>query len=317
MIPGKSKNPKVAVAGHLVDDRLVFPDGRQVSALGGISYNLAALCSINNHGTIIPVCELGFDIVERFYGFFGRYENIALDYIKKIDLPNVVNQLTYSDDGNRQEWNSRIPDQLPLNGLPLDMDALLMNFISGDDVSIEELSEFKKSFRGIIYMDYHSLSLGRNSDGTRFFSRNQNWKEYVACADILQLNLRELATISDVEIADKEGLAENCAAIHSLGPSHIVVTMGNDGIFASLDKGSTKFVVPAIKIERETDTTGCGDTVAAVCLFEYLKTGDLESALPIASSWAAAKAMFSGIDGFHTIDKLVASLGRPQPAVRL
>lgn len=298
----------IAVVGHLVDDEIIRPGGAKISALGGISYNLAALLSIMKKAIIFPVCEIGQDIQAKFNKEFGENEIVDSSGVKILSRPNVVNRLVYDHSGNREEWNSRIPDRLSLVSLSDDIDALLLNFISGDDVGIEELSRFKERSNALIYCDYHSLALGRDDQGKRFYRKHPEWEQYLAQVDIAQMNSKELATITGNESDRAAEIAAGCMMIHRAGPKTVVVTMGRKGAVISLDNGRLKYFLPPIPISQEIDPTGCGDTFASVFLYNYLLTQDPLKSAKIAAGFAAAKATFSGIDGFNRIDDTVRDL---------
>ncbi|MEE9554336.1 MAG: carbohydrate kinase family protein [candidate division Zixibacteria bacterium] len=308
MTVSSEKSPRIAVAGHLVYDEIVFPNGTATSAFGGITYNLAAMCAIMTEGRLFPVCEIGSDRREAFDKYFGNLKILDDSFVKHTDKPTVVNRLVYDRSGERKEWNSRIPGHLSLEILPDLADCALLNFISGDDFNPDDLNRFRDSFDGIIYMDYHSLSLGRSPDGSRFFRKHPQWRDYVAVADILQLNLTEISTIHNTRGSDPKSVAESCEGIHDSGPDTIIVTMGENGIVVSANSGGDRFHIPAVRIENEVDATGCGDTLAAVTLYHYLKTDDILKSLKAGSLWAAAKATFSGLDGFADIEKIASRI---------
>ena len=74
--------PSIAVVGHLVDDEIIRPGGEKISALGGISYNLAALLSVMKKAKILPVCEIGQDIQAKFNKTFGENEIVDSSGVK-------------------------------------------------------------------------------------------------------------------------------------------------------------------------------------------------------------------------------------------
>lgn len=302
----------IAVAGHLVDDEIIRPGSKKISALGGISYNLAALLTVMKNGGIFPVCEIGQDIQAKFSKAFRENEIVDSSGVRILSRPNVVNKLVYNSNGNREEWNSRIPARLSLVSLSDDIDALLLNFISGDDVGIEELSGFKERSNALIYCDYHSLALGRDDRGKRFYRKHPEWEQYLAQVDIAQMNSKELATITGNESERSAKIAAGCMMIHRAGPKIVVVTMGRKGAVISLDNGRLKYFLPPIPIFQEIDPTGCGDTFASVFLYNYLLKGDPLKSAEIATGYAAAKATFCGIEGFSRIDDIVRDL-KPCP----
>ena len=308
----KDIGPSIAVAGHLVYDEIVFPSGKSEVSLGGISYNIAALCAMMRKGRLYCVCRIGSDRKAEFDRIFEHCPVLDNSLIKTADKLNVVNRLVYSTNGSREEWNSRIPEPISLQAIPAEIDALLMNFISGDDVLTDDLDMFRRRFDGVIYLDYHSLALGHNPDGSRFYRYNKKWMEYVSAADILQLNAAELFSIVGQSESVPEAIAVQCRMLHEQGPGAIIVTMGNRGAVISGESGERKYFIPPLNIVREMDSTGCGDTLAAVTLYNYLISGDILSSAIEGSRWATAKATFSGLQGFSSIQEILDRIG-PSP----
>jgi sugar/nucleoside kinase (ribokinase family) len=311
------RSPRIAVAGHLVADEIIYPGGEKISAPGGISYNLAGLLSVMEKGLIIPVCEIGYDMVEPFDNYFASHDIIDSSKIRKTPLPNVVNRLVYDSDGNREEWNSRIPENLSLDEVGDDIDAVLMNFISGDDFAVEDIARFKERYGGIIFCDYHSLSLGRDNEGKRFFRKHPEWERYLALMNIVQMNIAELATISGAEGLSFGNIIAVGSLIHNLGPEICIITLGRNGLVLSMEKGKSVYHIPPVTVRDEVDPTGCGDTLAAVFLYNYLLSGDpLQSAIS-GNRYAAAKVTFSGLDGFERMDTILESTGLGAEPVRI
>lgn len=305
------------VAGHLVADEIMYAGGSRVSALGGISYNLMALLSIMKTGKIMPVCEIGLDKEDLFEEYFGKHDIVDSSAVRKTPLPNVVNRLVYSSDGNREEWNSRIPGRLSLEIISSDVDAALMNFISGDDMSVEELTEFRKRFEGIIFCDYHSLALGRDSEGKRYYRKHPDWDKYLSQADIVQMNIAELATISGVKGLSFGNIIAVCGMIHNLHPDICIITLGRNGLVLSIEKGNQVYHIPPVTVHNDIDPTGCGDTLAAVFLYNYLLSCDpLQSAMS-ANRYAAAKVTFGGLGGFKGMNTILESIGRGAEPVKI
>ncbi len=309
--------PEIAVAGHLVADEIIYSGGEKISALGGIAYNLAALLSVMESGKIIPICEIGFDIEDLFEEYFGKHDIVDSSAVSKTSQPNVVNRLVYDSGSNREEWNSRIPERLSLDDIGDNVDAVLLNFISGDDFGVDELARFRERYEGVIFCDYHSLALGRDSEGKRYYRKHPEWDKYLSRADIVQMNIAELATISGVEGLSFGNIIAVCGMIHSLRPDLCIITLGRNGTVLSVDKGNEVYHLPPIMVQNEIDPTGCGDTLAAVFLYNYLLSGDpLQSAIS-ANRYAAAKVTFGGLDDFKRINAILESIGHGAEPVKI
>ena len=295
------KAPAIAVIGHLVTDEIIMPDGSFKKALGGTSYNLASMGSVIGEGRILPVCVIGDDIEDTFNQSFGSKSTFDTSFVKITEEPNVINRLVYTDNNDREEWNSRIPEKILLSGITNKIDAALFNFISGDDVEIDEILEFKDNFDGPIYFDFHSLALGRDGSGKRYLRRNEKWREYVSIPDLLQMNHCELSTITSKYTEEVKIIADQIEILHECGPQIVIVTLGVNGAIVSDNNQKVKYHLSAINIDKAIDPTGCGDTFASVFFYEFFTSNNLKKSALKANLFAAAKASFSGIDGFRNI----------------
>lgn len=307
----------ISVIGHLVRDEIVRPDGRTTSALGGIAYNIAALCAIMDREEVRPVCRIGHDIETDVLAAFGWSKSFNPSGIGHTRLPNVVNKLVYRGGSHREEWNSRKPAPLRLNRSCLESDAVLVNFISGNDIRLKDLRAFRRRYKGLIFCDFHSLSLGRDSNGKRYYRRHPRWREYVAAADIVQMNLAELSTIYPGELGNPSEIAVACRILHDCGPKAAIVTAGDKGLVFSESVSGRAFHIPAINLGAAVDPTGCGDTLAAAFIYHFVKTGSGVKSLEIANRHAAAKATFSGLDGFRRLGEIANRAGISAKAKRL
>jgi sugar/nucleoside kinase (ribokinase family) len=192
-----------------------------------------------------------------------------------------------------------------------------MNFISGDDFGIEDIARFRERYEGIIFCDYHSLSLGRDNEGKRFFRKHPEWRQYLAQTDIVQMNIAELATISGAEGLSFGNIIAVGSLIHNLGPEICIITLGRNGLVLSIEEGKSVYHIPPVTVSNEIDPTGCGDTLAAVFLYNHLLSGDpLQSALE-ANRYAAAKVTFSGLEGFEGMDTILETIGTGAEPVRI
>jgi hypothetical protein len=317
-MPGNGNNqPIIVVIGHLVKDEIIAVDGTMNIALGGIAYNIAALCALMKQGKVHPICRIGKDVKKHVSDAFGVSPVFDCSGISDSNRPNIVNRLKYSHDGRREEWNSGKPSPLDIADISTHADAVMFNFISGNDVKLSDLKAFRNIYRGLIYCDYHSLSLGRDSSGKRYHRHHPRWGEYLSVVDIVQMNMAELSTIVRHDLTDIREIASATLNLHKAGPSIAIVTIGDRGVIISDRKREMQFHVPAVSISGRIDPTGCGDTLAAAFIYHYLQDGDMIRSLELANHFAAAKATFSGLEGFGRIDEILNSLGSIEKAMRI
>ncbi len=317
MLRNRSKGPTIVVVGHLVKDEIISADGRMRISLGGIAYSLAALGAIHVKERVLPICAVGRDIESSIRDAFGYGSPFDFAGMRFSNRPNVVNRLIYNSDGSREEWNSRIAPPLDISGVDRRADAVLLNFISGHDVRLPELRAFRARYRGLIYCDYHSLALGHDKNRRRYYRLHPRWREYVGIADIVQMNLAELASICRTLLRDGVAIARACGRLHDAGARTVIITTGHEGVFLSESPAGRFYHVPAVAIRREVDPTGCGDMFSAAFLCQFLRTGNIVKSLQIANLYAAAKATFSGLDGFRRLERIVKSIGPLTKAIAL
>jgi sugar/nucleoside kinase (ribokinase family) len=312
-----SVHPFIAVVGHLVRDQIMSTDGKVTIALGGIAYNLATLCSLMEAGKVYPVCRIGLDTRGMLLDAFDSYNAMDGSGIAFNRHPNVLNRLVYRSDGCRDEWNSRRPSPLSLKRVPGNVDAVIINFISGNDVRLKELKEFRKQYRGLIYCDFHSLALGRGKDGRRYYRFHPRWREYLSAVDIIQMNLHELSSIVNREPTTPEDIAFFCKRLLEAGPSIAIVTNGEAGTTCSMSSSKRSYYVPAVHVPVAVDPTGCGDALGAAFVYHYLQTGDPLKSMELASQIAAAKATFSGVEAFGNLRMILKTLAGPMKVVAI
>jgi len=299
MTGARDKTLRIGVIGNLVKDEIIAFDGRKTVALGGIAYNLAALNSVVANGTIFPFCRIGNDMDALVNDLLRQFPNLDPQFISHSRKPNRVHKLRYKKDGSRAEWNSAFTAPIAINDIPDSLDALLINFISGNDVRLKDLKTFRMRFKGIIYCDFHSLSLGQRKDGTRYLRNHPHWKEYLRYVDGIQMNLNELSTLFPITPnPEPSEILKHCMKLHELGPQIVVITMAKSGAVVSSPAAGISHYIPAIKVSREVDPTGCGDVLAGAFLYRYLRTGNILKSIEFANVRAAAKATFSGLSGF-------------------
>jgi sugar/nucleoside kinase (ribokinase family) len=107
-------------------------------------------------------------------------------------------ELVVNEVGERKETYSQTAQYLLLPSDDLNrFDGILINMISGYDISLEQLKQLRKNYDGLIYFDVHTFSRGVDKNLNRIFREIFNFNEWAECIDILQANESELLTLSD------------------------------------------------------------------------------------------------------------------------
>ncbi|EQM53916.1 ribokinase [Lactiplantibacillus plantarum EGD-AQ4] len=81
--------------------------------------------------------------------------------------------------------------------------------------------------------------------------------ELLAVTDMIVPNETETETLTGIAITDEASMMKASAALHELGISAVIITIGSKGAF--YDINSRHGVIPAFKVEA-VDTTSAGDT---------------------------------------------------------
>jgi sugar/nucleoside kinase (ribokinase family) len=299
---------KVAVIGTINRDTIHLYQGGLIQGFGGILYNLFALSYLfGSDATIYPVCNVGHDVYEEVLKKLRKRKNLRLDAVRKVERRNNHATLFYPRKGEKSEiLKGRVPP-LSFERMKnvLDSDFILVNFISGVDLTLATLKKVFSNRKGKLFVDLHSLTLGIDRDGKRFFRRPSDWEEYVRNCDYLQLNRKELEVITRSEDLKVRELYSRMQDLNRLGPQGVIVTLGRRGTLACLREGDKirKQRFCSSPSLQKVDTTGCGDVFSAGFIYRYLTNGDFFRAVEFANRVAGFKVGFSGVEGLRDLNR--------------
>lgn len=302
----------LGVVGTFVLDRIVGLPGRPEPAegLGGIAYTLSAAPMVPPGWRFLPIARVGADVVASVRSWLGEL-GLDTDALREVPEANNRVELRYHDGARRTErltggvrgWSGA-----ELAAVAVGCDALLVNFISGHELSLEEALALRSGFDGPIYADLHSLFLGRGDDGIRVPRGLPEWREWMTCFDAIQLNEDEM----DLLRGEEEATAM-ARRVVSLGPNLIACTRGAAGAVC----WTVDHAPPALSVPRRTreddgsvvrheipaypvvhaDPTGCGDVWAGVMCSRLLAGDAVADAAEAANRLAAVAAGQSGVSG--------------------
>jgi len=221
------------VIGHSVVDKIIDKDRISIKP-GGIFYAVVSLLSqIQIEDKLYLCSSIDKENEMLFKDAYGRIEKEFLVYVDSIPKVELVVHLT----GERKETYSQTAQNLllPTNDLSR-FDGILINMISGYDVSLKQIQQLRKDYKGLIYFDVHTFSRGVDKNLNRIFRRITNFNEWAECIDILQANESELLTLSDQK--DEAGIVEE---LFSYGIKQIIITRAERGATVFFkEKGSIK-----------------------------------------------------------------------------
>jgi sugar/nucleoside kinase (ribokinase family) len=262
-----NRNVRIAVVGCINRDTVRQLGEPTVRGFGGTLYNIFGLSQLlGDNAEIFPVCNLGNDASKPVFGLLSQLSNVNPANIKVVPTTNNHCRMTYRADCERDEIFSGFVPAISLRQLArvADCDIALINFISGHDMTLNTLKKFREMYRGTLYFDFHTLSLGLRKNGRRFLRKPRRWAEYIACCDYLQMNRREFILLSGNQ-PDKQLLSSFFRRYVMPTGSAMLITLGADGAVLVSQSGrkiSVRYEKPA-GMSKVSDTTGAGDLFAA------------------------------------------------------
>lgn len=288
------------VIGQTVEDH-INDAGKIIHKPGGIYYSAAALVNIMDKEDELFLCtSMEIEKEELFNDVYNRVNKSFFNYSPAIPVVH----LTIHTDKERDEQYENIIMALDFNTeLLKNIDAVYINMVTGFDLTIDKLEEIREKFKGLIYIDIHTLSRGFDEDGKRQFRKIPESDRWIKSADIIQVNEQELFTLSsskDAQIIIEEVLQN--------GPEYLIVTKGGKGaeIFFYSNNEVSSFNICAIKINT-LNNVGCGDVFGAVYFYYYVKEKNFSEALKKANIAAGLTASYRGFDEFSRMKDDVLS----------
>lgn len=302
---------KIGVVGTIIKDRIYPSKGNEIRSFGGIFYTLSILGNLlSKADEIYPVCHLGFDIYDEIIKRLSQYKNIRTSGIKKASQKNTAVRLVYKDQENRDEFLTNILPPIEFDHIQSvgQMDIWLVNFITGFEMSLETFQRFCQQQSGLILMDFHSLSLDINEEGRRILRQLPNWNQWISGVDILQMNDKEAATLTNGENLTREEFIQFGKEVIKKNIQIFHITRGSKGslLFYRNEYKIMKMEIPAHDVDEVVDVTGCGDAFAAGFLVFYHTYKDIISATRYANTIAGINCTIRGTEELYKLKKFLS-----------
>ncbi len=296
---------KVLVVGHFCNDVIHPTDGPAAESYGGIYYAVATLSALLNHNdTIIPVFGVNKNDHQQIVEHLGKLSNVDPSGIYKFEGSTNAIHIYQSPGGEAVECSRDIAAPIPYEKIRrhLAVDGILVNMISGSDITLETLDHIRMAVRSHeipIHFDYHNLATGVNERHERFARPLPEWRRWAFMIDTVQLNEDELRSLTPNPLPDDE-IAGHFLTLSVKG---LLVTRGERGVsvYTNEHKQVRRTDISGIAVEPVVDAMGSGDVFGAAFLASYLKSTDLQAAANVATRVAAARLKFRGSEELHTL----------------
>ncbi len=275
---------KILLIGHSILDHFETDNSDNIKP-GGLFYSSLGINSVRNEFDTIYLLT---SMQKSYFSLFEIvYKNFDLTFVNYTqNMPEVV--LLIHKNKEREEVYKNIGHSLIISPqISWNVfNGILINMITGFDISLEQLKNIRAQFSGVIYFDVHTLCRGIDNCGNRIFRMVENVDEWLGNVDILQCNQEELKTLS---IYDEWEAAKS---IISKGVKILIVTKAQEGAVAyfTIDGEMKTLCAKPISISS-TNNVGCGDIFGSVFFYTYISTQNIELSLKravIAGTVAAA-----------------------------
>ena len=324
---------RIGIIGMINHDTIALAGGREHRDLGGILYNTIVLADLVGEGDrVYPISRIGADCYEEMRAVLGPRSAVDTSGIALAPEGTSRNHIRYDASMEKVERLTNHIGPISLEQIEpyLDLDALLVNFIVGDDVSLETMRAVRDRAPGLLYLDVHNLCLGIDAEGYRLRRAPEDWQRWIEMFDVVQMNeveARLLAGTDNREAAasgnpgypgspsgpggpgspggpggpleSEDDFVAFGRSITALGPSVCIVTRGALGPVTVYREGgnneATACVIPSAPVREVVDTTGCGDAFAAGFVTDYLTSKDPTRATRLANRIASVNCTVAGL----------------------
>ena len=170
---------RVGIIGLINHDTIYMAGGRRIQDLGGILYNTTVMADLVDEGdALYPISRIGADCYDAMRAILDPRPAVSTRGISLSPAGTSRNRIRYDEDLEKIEQLTNHVGSISLEQIEpfLDLDALLVNFIVGDDVTLETMKAVRGSASGLLYLDVHNLCLDIDAEGYRRRRAPGNWQ---------------------------------------------------------------------------------------------------------------------------------------------
>lgn len=285
---------KLLVLGHLCID-CAHPAGEPSrERWGGIANTIAAIGALaGKDHTVLPVCGVGAEDEKRFLAWLGRFPAVDPSGVYTFNGPTNRIDVYEKGEGLRVACTKDIAPPIPFERIRkfLSADGVLINMVSGSDISLETLDQIRMEIRAReipIHLDYHNLTTGIGKERDRFRRPLAEWRRWAFMLTTVQLSEEEASGLT----VDRLTEVQLTGHLLTLGITGVLITRGARGVsvFANEHKKVVRFDIEGIPAEGAGDRAGLGDVFGGAFMCRYVPTADLRASAEFANLTAARAA---------------------------
>jgi len=290
------------IIGNSVVDYIDFNENKTIKP-GGIFYTTIALNNFKERKDKISlITAMDNEHYPLFKDEFEKLDERIFDIVESI--PKVWLKVEMHSERHEKYENINQNLQFKFNNLDK-YDGILINMITGFDINLEQLKSIRNNYNGLIYFDVHTFSRGLDEDFKRRFRTIPAFNEWATNLDFIQVNEKELFTLSK-----KKSEEEIVKEVLDYGIKYLIVTLEDKGakIFYKEKDDIKTIQEPAINIEIK-NKVGCGDVFGAVFFYSYISQKDknISKALKTANIAAGCSASYTAMSEFKNLKNDVFS----------
>lgn len=240
---------------------------------GGETLNFAANCCHHPHLSLYIIGAVGNDEYGREILRSLEGKKIDRTHIHVLEGPTAYNRTYLTEEGDRyykeDSWNSGVMVDYKLS----DSDRELLK-----SADLVQVTTHSPNFSEVIECKKEKyFPLAADFDVRRDY---ENWDKLLPYVDFVFISGNDEVVLKAEELSKK------------YNDSVFIVTLAEKGSVAFKD--GMRYDSKAVKVDRVTDTTGCGDSYAAGFLAEYLLSGNIKRSMEKGSEKAAETLSFIG-----------------------
>jgi hypothetical protein len=141
---------RIAIIGIINHDTIAMANGQELQDLGGILYNTAVLANmVDEQTSLFPVTRIGEDCYDMMTNILASYPNVDLCGVAIAPEGTSCNTIRYDASMEKVERLTNHIGSIPFDQIEpfLNHDAILINFIIGDDISRETMRGYAPGLR--------------------------------------------------------------------------------------------------------------------------------------------------------------------------